>query len=152
MHLSRYFIAVAVLLAAVPALADSPMTGTWTIVEAKTGSWYDGSGAKPEVDPELAHAKVIFTKNSVRGPSALACARVKFTVSTVGPEYLFQGVLKNPAKDAAALGFKGKKITSVNEGCLRSDADMEMDFALVDKDTAVFGLNNMVYKMKRIQP
>ena len=69
----------------------------------------------------------------------------------MSPEGLFQGVLRNPAKDAAALGFKGDKITSVNEGCLKSDADLEMDFALLDEDTAMFGLDNVVYKMKRVQ-
>jgi len=152
MKLSRWFFAIAILFAAAPALAESPMTGTWNVVDAKTGPWYDGNGAKPDIDPELAHAKIVLTNTSVQGPSAVGCAKVKFTVSTVPPEYLFQGVLKNPKKDAAALGFKSEKITSVNEGCIRSDADMEMDFALIDKDTAVFGLNNVVYTMKRVAP
>ena len=152
MKLTHYFIILPFLFAAIPAWAEDPMTGTWTVVEAKVGPWYDGNGAKPVVDPKPAHAKLVFTKTSIQGPSPLGCAKVKFTVSTVGPEDLFQGVLKNPAKDAAALGFKGGKITSVNEGCLRSDADLEMDFALVDSNTALFGLNNVVYKMTRVLP
>jgi len=152
MKLTPSLFILPLLFLAAPAWAENPMTGTWTVVEAKVGPWYDGNGAKPEIDPKLARAKVVITKTSVQGPSPLGCAKAKFTVSTVGPESLFQGVLKNPAKDAAALGFKEAKITSVNEGCLRSDADLEMDFALVDHDTVMFGLNNMVYKMTRVKP
>jgi hypothetical protein len=152
MKLTHSLIALTFMLAAAPAWAESPMTGTWNIVEAKVGPWYDGGGAKPDIDPKLAHAKLVFTEKSVQGPSPLNCAKVKFTVSTVGPEDLFQGVLKNPKKDSTDLGFKSQKITSVNEGCLRTDADLEIDFAMVDHDTAMFGLNNVVYKMKRVSP
>jgi hypothetical protein len=150
MELARYWIVLSFLFATTPALAQSPMTGTWKVVEAKTGPWYEG-GAQPKINPKLKHAKIVFTENSVKSTSILGCAQAKFSVSTVSPEGLFQGVLRNPAKDAAALGFKGDKITSVNEGCLKSDADLEMDFALLDEDTAMFGLDNVVYKMKRVQ-
>src|SRR5579885_1359302 len=135
-----------------PALAEEPILGTWTVISSQVAPWYDGGGAKPDVDPALAHATIVFAKDSVKGPRAVNCNKVKYTVSTVGPEDLFEGGLKNPAKDAAALGFKTDKITSINEGCLRTDADMEMDFAMIDKENAVFGLNNVVYKMKRKTP
>lgn len=52
-------------------------------------------------------------------------------------------------KQAAALGFASEKIVSLNMGCVSNDADIEMDFALVDHDTAVFGLNNVIYRMVR---
>jgi hypothetical protein len=132
-----------------PSLAAESLIGTWTVIEAKTGPWYDGSGAKPEVDPKLAHATFVFTANSATGPLPIGCGKAKFTTSVVGSDYLFEGGLKDPKKDAAGLGFKSDKITSVNEGCLKPDADMEMDIAFIDSDTAVFGLNNVVYKMKR---
>jgi hypothetical protein len=32
---------------------------------------------------------------------------------------------------------------------LRNDADIDMDFALIDHDTAVFALDNVIYKMVR---
>ena len=35
---------------------------------------------------------------------------------------------------------------------MRNDADIEMDFHLVDRDTAIFGLNNVIYRMKRQTP
>ncbi len=132
-----------------PALAEEPILGTWAVTDAKVAPWYDGGGAKPNIDPKLLHATLVFAKDSVKGPSAVACNKVRYTVNMIGPEDLFEGGLKNPAKDAAALGFKGGKITSINEGCLRSDADLEMDFPMIDKDTALFGLNNVVYTMKR---
>ena len=32
---------------------------------------------------------------------------------------------------------------------LRNDADIDMDFALIDRDTAVFAPDNVIYKMVR---
>jgi hypothetical protein len=136
-------------LAVTPAFAADTYLGTWKVTDAKVAPWYDGNGAKPDIDPKLAHATLTFAKSSIKAPAPLGCKKVKYTVSTVGPEDLFEGGLKNPQKDAAALGFKSNKIMSVNEGCLRSDADIEMDYAFVDNDTAVFGLNNVIYTMKR---
>ena len=150
MYFSRCLIALPFVFASQSAWAESPMSGAWKVVEANVAPWVDGKSAKPEIDPKIANAKLIFTENSVQGPHPLGCAKAKFTVSAVGAEYLFQGGLKNPKPDAAALGFKVEKITSVNESCLRTDADVEMDFALIDQDTAVFGLDNVIYKMKRL--
>ena len=137
-------------LAVTPAFAADAYQGTWKVVDAKVAPWYDGNGAKPDIDATLAHATLTFAKSSIKGPAPLGCKKVKYTVSTVGPEDLFEGGLKNPQKDAATLGFKSNKIMSVNEGCLRSDADVEMDYAFVDNDTALFGLDNVIYPIKRV--
>lgn len=136
-------------LAVTPAFAAHTYLGTWKVTDAKAAPWYDGNGAKPDIDAKFAHATLTFAKSSIKGPAPLGCKKVKYTVSTVGPEDLFEGGLKNPQKDAAALGFKNNKIMSVNEGCLRSDADIEMDYAFIDNDTALFGLDNVIYTMKR---
>lgn len=150
MKMSRYLAAMSIFLMATPALADNPLTGSWTVEESIVAPWVDVKAAKPEINAQIAKAKLIFTSNGVQGPQPLGCEKAKFTVSTVVPESLFQGGLKNPAKEAAALGFKDSKITSVNATCLRTDADVEMDYALVNSDTAAFGLDNVVYKMKRV--
>ncbi len=34
-------------------------------------------------------------------------------------------------------------------GCVSKDADIEMDFDLIDNDTALFALDNVIYKMMR---
>ena len=70
-------------------------------------------------------------------------------VQEVGPDYLFEGGLTDPVKQAAALGFTSQKIVSLSMGCVSNDADIEMDFDLIDHDTAVFALNNVIYKMVR---
>ena len=140
-----------VLFSVTPAWA-SPLLGNWKVTDAKVAPWYDGNGAKPDIDPKLAHATLVFAKDSVKGPDPLGCKKVKYTASTVAPDYLFEGGLRNPKADAAALGFKNDKITSINAGCIRSDADLEMDYAFIDNDTAVFGLNDIIYTMKRAAP
>ena len=150
MKLSRYLSVLPVFFIALPALADNPMAGSWTVVEATVAPWVDAKAAKPELNSNISGAKFVFTTEGVQGPAPLGFAKAKFTVSTVVPEGLFQGGLKNPAKEATALGFKDSKITSVNATCLRTDADVEMDYALVDPSTALFGLDNVVYKMKRV--
>jgi len=150
MKFSRYLSVLPVLFTAIPALADHPMTGSWTVIESIVAPWVDAQAAKPEINSRVAKAKLVFTDQGVQGPAPLGCDKAKFTVSTVIPESLFQGGLKNAAKQAAALGFKDSKITSVNVSCLRTDADVEMDYALVDPGTALFGLDNVVYRLKRV--
>jgi hypothetical protein len=140
---------ILLLLPVTPAAAQEAFLGTWKVTDAKVAPWYDGNGANPVIDPKLAHATITLAKNSIKGPQPLGCRKVKYTVSTVGPEDLFEGGLKNPKQDAAALGFKSDKIVSANEGCMSIDADIEMDFPMIDNDTIVFGLNNVVYTMKR---
>ncbi len=65
------------------------------------------------------------------------------------PNYPLEGGLADPEKQAAALGFTSQKIVSLSMGCVRNDADIEMDFDLIDHDTAVFALDNVIYKMVR---
>ncbi len=139
-----------VLFSAVPASAADSYLGTWKVTDAKADPWYNGNGAKPDIDPKLAHATIFFAKTSIKGPQPLGCKKVKYTISTIGPEDLFEGELESHKQDAATLGFKSDKIMSLNEGCVDANADIEMDFAFADNDTAVFELNNVIYTMKRV--
>ena len=106
-------------------------------------------GNQPDVDQAITHGKFTFKKDGVEGPPPFDCKQVQYTLSEVGPDYLFEGGLTDPVKQAAALGFTSQKIVSLNMGCISNDADIEMDFDLIDHDTAVFALNNVIYRMVR---
>src|SRR5262249_22791013 len=112
----------------------------------------DGNGALPTVDPALDGKTITFAKDKASGSRVVECAKPIYTVTTVEPESLFEGGLKSPAKDAAALGFKNNKIVSMNEGCDSRPGDMELDFPMVDKDTILLGINNRIYTLKRSGP
>jgi hypothetical protein len=138
------------LLCARPAAAQDAFAGSWAVTDAQPAPWVDGSAQnQPNIDPAIRHGKFTFKKDSVDGPKPFNCKKVQYTLSEVGPDYLFEGGLTDPVKQAAALGFKSQKIKSLNMGCVSNDADIEMDFDLIDHDTAVFALNNVIYKMVR---
>jgi hypothetical protein len=135
---------------AAAAAADNPFLGTWAVTDAKIAPWYDGNGAKPKIDPALARKTILFARSSASGSSVVGCSKPIYAVTTVGPEMLFEGNLKDPAKDAATLGFKSDKIVTMNEGCDVKTGDMALDFPMVDQDTILLGLNNMIYTLKRV--
>jgi hypothetical protein len=136
-----------------PAAAQGVFAGTWQVVDAQPAPWVDGTAAtQPDVDKALTHARITFRKDRVDAPSPLGCRKATYELSNVGPDYIFQGGLKDPARQAEALGFKGAPIVNLNLGCASSSADLEMDFALADRDTAFFALNNVLYKMSRKKP
>ena len=133
-----------------PAIAQDIFAGTWVVTDAQPAPWVDATaGTQPDIDQTIRRGTFIFKKDTIEGPAPFDCKKVQYTISEVGPDYLFEGGLTNPVPQAAALGFTSQKIVSLNMGCIRSDADIEMDFDLVDHDTAVFALNNVIYKMVR---
>jgi hypothetical protein len=132
--------------------AQGEFAGAWKVMEAKPAPWVDESRMhQPNSDPALSHAQIVFRKKSVDGPQPIGCRKVQYMRSAVEPEELFQGGLTDPAAQAAALGFPDSRIESLNVGCLRSDADLEMDFAMVGHNTILFALNNVIYRMKRVR-
>lgn len=135
-----------------PAAAQDAFAGSWAVTDAQPAPWVDGSAqTQPDIDPAIRQGRFTFRKDSVEGPSPFDCKQVQYSVQEVGPEYLFEGGLTDPAKQAAALGFTSQKIVSLSMGCVSNDADIEMDFDLIDHDTAVFALNNVIYKMVRLR-
>ena len=124
--------------------------GSWQVTDAAVASFYGGEGAKPAADPELIGKTILFAPSNVSGSKVLACPKTVYSAAKVPTDFLFEGNLKNPVKDAAALGFKGEEIVSLSEGCDTKDGDLEFDFPMVDQDTILLGLNNMIYKLKRI--
>jgi hypothetical protein len=135
---------------------DSPdsiklFMGAWQVTKAAVASYYDGAGAKPSPDPELMGKTVVFAPGGVSGSRTLACARPAYSAAKVPPDFLFEGDLGNPSEDAAALGFRGESIVSLSLGCESRDGSLEFDFPMVDRDTILLGVGNMIYTLKRTQ-
>lgn len=144
--------AAAFVLAIAPASAgDNPFLGQWTVSDAKLGPWV-GPGEHPAVNPKMAHAKFTFTATGVTAPEPLGCAKAIYEVKTVGPEFLFEGGLTDPKPQARALAFTTDTFPAMSFSCDRSDADISMDYAMPDKNTVVFALDNWIYIMKRTPP
>ncbi|WP_374652571.1 hypothetical protein [Dongia sp.] len=136
-----------------PAVAQEAFAGSWDVVDVQPAPWVDANSAnKPYVNEEVARGRITFMADSVQGPALLNCDRAKYEIAKVPPEYLFQGGLSDPTRQAKELGFKGGEIVQMSMSCISGDADIGMDFDLLDEDVAVFALDNMVYRMRRVQP
>ena len=121
------------------------------MVDAQVAPWVKpDANYRPKADAKFLHAAFIFKKDRLVAPAPFGC-KAHYEIKTVEPGYLFQGAFDqdDPEGHAKALGFTGKQIVNLDYSCLRNDADIEMDFHLVDRDTAIFGLNDMIYRMKR---
>ena len=133
-----------------PAAAQGVFAGTWQVVDAQVAGWVKPGEPKPDIDPSFAHATFVFKKDRLVAPPPFNC-KAHYKIATVDPGYLFQGAFDqdDPVGHAKALGFASDKITNLEFACLRRDADIEMDYHMIDRDTVVFGLNDVVYRMKR---
>jgi hypothetical protein len=117
--------------------------GDWTIVSRQMAPW-----ALPDDTPVASDIKalmgktVTFAPKSIRAPQPLGCNDVKYKVDTYTSDLLFEGGLTNPDRQAAALGFHDKAIPTLIPGC-------EIEFHFLDADTALFALNNSIYRLQR---
>jgi hypothetical protein len=134
-----------------PGLADAPapFAGSWDVVDVQPAPWVEADYKGP-INEEIAKGRITFMGNSVQAPGFLNCDKAKFEITTVPPVYLFQGGLSDPANQAAALGHKGDEIQNLAMSCIRDDADISMDFSLIDDDLIVFALDNMIYRLNRV--
>ena len=136
-----------------PAVAQEAFAGSWDVVSVQPAPWVDANSAdKPILNEEVARGRITFMADSVQGPSFLNCDKAKYEIAKVPPEYLFEGGLIDPVRQAKELGFAGGEILQLSMGCISGDADIGMDFDLISEDTAVFALDNMIYTMKRVNP
>jgi hypothetical protein len=143
----RAGVALATVLAAiVPAQAAEPdFYGPWLITEARTAPWAKSdSGFSAEEQHRLIGSKVVYGKTRITGPSPLGCDKPHYRFLEATPDYLFQGGLTEPAAQAVALGFRLQTITTLETGC-----EGWIDFHFVDARTALFGLNNMIYTLRK---
>jgi hypothetical protein len=129
-----------------PAYAAQPdIYGPWLIAEAQVAPWAKpDSGFSAEEQHRLIGSKVIFAKTRITGLAPLGCQKPHYRFLEAAPDYLFQGVLTDPATQAAALGFRLRTITTLETGCAGW-----IDFHFVDVRTALFGLNNMIYTVRK---
>jgi hypothetical protein len=135
-----------------PASAQDAFAGSWDVVDVQPAPWVDAaSGNQPMLNEEVARGRITFMADSVQGPGFLNCDKAHFEIAKVPPEYLFQGGLTEPVRQAKELGFQGGEILQLSMSCMSGDADIGMDFDLVDADSAVFALDNMIYKMQRVK-
>ncbi|MGE5723286.1 MAG: hypothetical protein ACM3YM_12585, partial [Sphingomonadales bacterium] len=63
------------------------------------------------------------------------------------PDMLFQGTLTDPERQARALGYaSGRTIRTLETGC-----EGAIDFHFIDARTALFALNNRIYRLERVR-
>ncbi|HEY3743241.1 MAG TPA: hypothetical protein VGL53_25520 [Bryobacteraceae bacterium] len=135
--------------------ADAFYVGTWKIVSATPAPWADAE-RKPDLDEgkALNGQTVIIGAKKIEGPHQVACADPKYKVKIYPVNMLFQGQFEemksrdksvDVSKAAARAGFKnGTKWTTLETGC-----ETEVDFHFIDSTTAAFGLNNVIYTLKK---
>jgi hypothetical protein len=157
MRLSGTCVAVLITSAAISiATAAEPFyVGTWKIVSAAPAPW-----ASTERKPDLAGSKTLTGKlvnieaTRILGPRQVACAKPNYQVKSYGVDMLFQGQFEEMKerdksvdmnKAAATAGFRnGTEWKTLETGC-----ETEVDFHFIDSATAVFGLNNVIYTLKK---
>lgn len=139
---------VAALVGASSARAQDAFAGGWTISKADAAPWADPA-PKPDAELKLLLGKTVsFLKTRIEGPKPLRCTKLRYEVKDYAPDMLFQGSLGNdPQKQAAALGFKGPSVKTLETGCAN-----ELDYHMVDAGTVLFGLNDRLYTLTRKAP
>lgn len=128
----------------------NPFFGTWSLSAAKIAPWWDGKGGEPEADPAFA-SNVVIGANKSGGPALLNCDKPSYAVNIVSPRGLFEGNLSDPGKDATELGFASSEISTMTFTCVSGTADVSLNFAMIDDDTIMLGLDNVLYTLKRVR-
>jgi hypothetical protein len=119
--------------------------GIWTITTSEPAPW-----AAPREKPDASDLKalighaVTFRADRIDAPPPLGCKKPHYAIKQYARDMLFQGGLTDPGKQATALGFTDKTIPTIETGC-----DGAIDFHFVNAGTALFGLNNRVYRMEK---
>lgn len=138
---------LSVLPAAAAPQAKPDFLGKWTITTSQPAPWSKPDDKPVESDIKaLTGRDVVFLKDRIDAPSPLRCRKPHYEVKQYPPDMLFQGSLNEPAKQAKALGY-GPSIATLETGC-----EGAFDFHFIDRDTAMFGLNNRLYRLERKKP
>jgi len=125
----------------------NPFFGTWKLAATRVAPWWDSQGQEPAPDPAFTTFTLAADKSS--GPPIVTCGKPSYSTNIVPPRSLFEGNLPDPAKDAAALGLTALDITSLTYSCEDNSATVSLDFPMLDDNTILLGLDNMVYTFKR---
>jgi hypothetical protein len=128
-------------------VASNPLFGKWQLTHAQVAPWWDGKGEAPLADP--AFTSVTFAPDKSSGPPLVTCDKPKYSVSIVKAPGLFEGNLADPFPQARMLGFMKQDITMMSFGCASGTADISLDFPMLDDDTILLGLDNVIYTLTR---
>lgn len=149
----RTFIVVSALLIH-SASAQGVFRGGWTVIDAQPAPWIKETAERSRIraDPKMSHAQISFLPNRIDGPQPVACRDPHYQVVQAPLVDLFEGGLDDPDRGmtdpqgvAATLGFRGPTSTTLQSGC-------ELEFHMVDENTALFALNNIIYTLRRHSP
>lgn len=125
----------------------NPFFGTWEIKAARIAPWWDGQGEEPAADP--AYTNLSLEAASTSGAPVLTCDKPSYMTDIVPLRGLFQGLLPEPDKDAAALGLTETSPTVLTFSCVSGTADVEAQFVMADADTILLGIDNVIYTYTR---
>lgn len=137
------------LLSALPAFAAAApdYLGAWKISRSEIAPWAspnDTLGLKDE--QVLIGKEIVFERNRIIAPvDYLGCARPHYEMKNYPANFLFQGGLTNPDTQASNLGFHPPGIKTLETGCA-------FEFHFIDETTAMFALDNRLYRIERIRP
>lgn len=131
-----------------PAFAGSrtpDYLGTWVITGSTPAPWIKSDAELFELErSNLLGRTILFTRKNVVAPAPMGCKDPQYHISRYPAEALFQGGLTDPTPQAAALGFDGNSIPTLVTEC-----EGFLDYHFINRDTAMFALNNALYRMKR---
>jgi hypothetical protein len=133
-------------LTSLPAEARStryPVYGVWLITHARPAPWANPALLDPE-SRRLIGRKLIYLPDRIEGPEPFACEAPLYRLVDTPPQGLFQGNLTSPVLQAAALGFREPLIAT-----LQTDCEGFIDLHFVNRSTAMFALNNVIYTVRR---
>lgn len=131
--------------ASASAAEPSAFLGAWLISSSQPAPWVIPGQQLGQSDIHgLVGKRVVFAANRIDAPPPLACAGPRYEIETYPPDGLFQGNLTDPAKQAVALGYRSPQIMTLETNC----PDI-IDFHFVDANTAMFALDNRLYRMER---
>ena len=138
--------AVALLVGASASAAErSDFLGAWLISGSQPAPWATPGQQPPQSDiSRLVGKRVVFAADRIDAPPPLACVGPRYEIETYPPDGLFQGNLTDPAKQAVALGYRSPQIMTLETNC----PDI-IDFHFIDANTAMFALDNRLYRMER---
>lgn len=125
----------------------NPIFGKWQMTTSAVAPWWDHAGAEPTADPAMASFE--FESGKSTGAPILTCDKPRYTTNIMPVRALFQGNLPDPPKDAAALGFSDPDIVVTSFDCQSGPGDVSLDFPMLDDNTIMLGLDNVLYTFKR---
>lgn len=125
----------------------SPFFGAWHMTGSVVAPWWDHKGDEPKPDPAM--SSFMFEANTSTGAPIVTCDKPRYTTNIMPARALFQGNLPDPPKDAPALGFTDPDITVMSFDCQSSADDVSLDFPMLDENTIMLGLDNILYTFKR---